>query len=308
MDIYSTLTTYEVNRTNYIFAGWYTDSEYEQIFVASTQIISDTTLYAKWVQLKYQGDESQLVQYVNRTNPVKFYIDLTGSISWYVNNSKYIVSGPTNEFNYTPDNICGEYVITCEINKEKSNPITIMVYAVPTQLVISSNPNANGEVELSISNSEYINGSNCVWMKKYTDGTTEQIGIGTKILTQLHNDYEIYVIYQDINSNVMSNIISLPDESSNTWIWIIVPTILGLVTVGVFIYLKVVKPRHKKVPTPPTEPVKEPTTKSKTTKLKSDVKLNPKKSTNTAKPKTTKPSTTKAKTSTTKAKLIGKKK
>ena len=48
-----TITLPSTTRTGYIFKGWYSDEKYENEVTNSTQITSNTTLYAKWEAIKY---------------------------------------------------------------------------------------------------------------------------------------------------------------------------------------------------------------------------------------------------------------
>ena len=42
-------------RTNYIFAGWYTNSSCTSLYSFSGNITEDITLYAKWVSTSYKA-------------------------------------------------------------------------------------------------------------------------------------------------------------------------------------------------------------------------------------------------------------
>ena len=48
-----TITLPSTTRTGYIFRGWYSDEQYKNEVTNSTQITSNTTLYAKWKAIKY---------------------------------------------------------------------------------------------------------------------------------------------------------------------------------------------------------------------------------------------------------------
>ena len=48
-----TITLPSTTRTGYIFRGWYSDEQYKNEVTNSTQITSNTTLYAKWEAIKY---------------------------------------------------------------------------------------------------------------------------------------------------------------------------------------------------------------------------------------------------------------
>jgi uncharacterized repeat protein (TIGR02543 family) len=280
---YSTVTPSRVTRPDYIFAGWYTEYTCENKFNTNTEITSDLTLYAKWAQLRYLGSNSLLTQYLDKTERVQLYVDITGvSIAWYVNGNRQILSGSSEVFNYMPSNSCGRYSVTCVINGEESNAVVITVYAVPTELKISSSKNTNNEVDLSISDSVNINGDNCIWVKKNVDGTLEELGTGTTLSARVDENYEIFVVYRDTNvAEVVSNTLLLEKQveepKTNGSIWIILAvSVVVLGAVGVVVYLKVLRPRQESL----AVEVEQPTTKPRSNNTQG-------KKTSTTKPRTT---------------------
>lgn len=224
-----------------IFAGWYYN---HQLWDFDNNVVtSNITLVAKWVGLVCDTNLN-LQQTIDQTKAVSFSVELPNSqLAWYVNN--VLQNNQTsNTFLYTPSEV-GEYLIYCVANGVKSKQYTISVdFLVPTDLVLNSQKNDNGEYLFSIKNGEYYNPDKIVWYKTSNVNSSdfEIIGTGVFCNEKITSNCYVYAVYDNLmmSEKLQVKIAETNEQSDNgILIVIIITASIVLITSAVIIILKI---------------------------------------------------------------------
>lgn len=123
-----------------IFVGWYYNNELWDF--ENRTVNSNITLVAKWVGLVCENT-NRLEQIIDNVQNVRFKIEIEDvPINWYVNNA--LQNETENIFNFTPENIEGEYEVYCVVNNTQSKKYQIIVN--PATVIVSFNSNGGSFV------------------------------------------------------------------------------------------------------------------------------------------------------------------
>lgn len=133
-------------KTNYVFAGWYTDEDtLESLFSFSTPIVGNITLYAKWIPINRISFGSQFLrQYVGPLDP-----DLHFEEDYHAEKSATTVM---NEYLTNPRRYAG-MIVTCA---DFENSIFKLNNARDTWIEINPNVQADWD-ETDPSSAAFIN-------------------------------------------------------------------------------------------------------------------------------------------------------